>query len=74
MLRKGLAGGYHLKRIRVAEERYGDRPDKNEFSHICDGLQYACLGGGEGRRMVERNPADSRPFQARSDFNPLRAA
>jgi hypothetical protein len=44
-----MGGGY-----RFAKTRSGARkpsPDKNEFSHIADALQYACLaahGGMQG--------------------------
>ncbi|MGZ5095549.1 MAG: hypothetical protein ACXWCH_30910 [Burkholderiales bacterium] len=46
---RALAGGY-----RYAKTRHGVRkplPDKNEYSHIIDALQYACLaahGGMQG--------------------------
>ena len=54
MLRKGLAGGYGLKRLKVAgEERYQEKPDKNVYSHVCEGHQYMMLGAGEGRKVVE---------------------
>ena len=59
---RGLSGGY-----RYAKSRNGVRrplPDKNEYSHVIDALQYACLaahGGMSGylgrqlRRPVQRN-------------------
>ena len=28
------------------------KPDKNRFSHCHDALQYAFLGGGEGRKVM----------------------
>lgn len=40
MLRKGFLGGYRFRRLKTAEDRYTDVPDKNEFSHPHDGLQY----------------------------------
>ena len=43
-LRKGFMGNYKFKRVQViGDERYRDEPDKNEYSHIHDALQYACL-------------------------------
>lgn len=42
MLRKGFSGAYHYRRLNVSKERYVDRPDKNEYSHIHDALQYLC--------------------------------
>ena len=55
VLRKGLAGGYHYRRVSVNAERYEDKPNKNEYSHPCDALQYLMLGAGEGRKIVSSN-------------------
>ncbi len=61
---RAMAGGY-----RYAKTRAGARkplPDKNEYSHIIDALQYACLaahGGMSGyfaKRMAHR-PRVTRP-------------
>lgn len=41
--RKGFIGRYFYKRVQVAGEMYKDMPEKNEYSHIHDALQYACL-------------------------------
>lgn len=47
-LRKGFLGGYKFVRIKVAgDERYKDQPDKNQYSHIHDALQYAALYSNE---------------------------
>jgi hypothetical protein len=42
MLRKGLLGRYQYRRVRISgsAERYHDEPDKNEYSHPHDALQY----------------------------------
>ena len=44
-IRKGFLGGYHFKRIQVAgwEGKYRDVPDKNDYSHAHDALQYVAL-------------------------------
>ena len=42
MLRKGFNGHYRYRRMQTSIERYTDKPDKNEASHIHDALQYAC--------------------------------
>ena len=53
VLISGFEGGYQYKRTyNMGQERYDERPSKNRFSHIHDALQYAFLGGGEGRRVV----------------------
>lgn len=47
-LRKGFNSGYRYRRMQVpGVERYDDRPDKNEFSHPHDALQYLMLGAGD---------------------------
>jgi hypothetical protein len=44
MTRRGFNGRYHYKRIQVSgTERYKDVPDKDDYSHIHDALQYAAL-------------------------------
>ena len=44
MLRRGFNGRYQFRRLQVVgAERYKDVPDKNEFSHLHDALQYAAL-------------------------------
>ena len=53
VLISGFEGGYQYKRqYHMGNERYEERPSKNRFSHIHDALQYAFLGGGEGRKVV----------------------
>lgn len=52
-LRKGLSGGYHYRRVKVAgDERYEDKPVKNVYSHICEAAEYLLLGAGEGSALV----------------------
>jgi hypothetical protein len=47
-LRKGFIGGYRYERLKVAGERYRDRPVKDKFSHPHDALQYLCLKARDG--------------------------
>ena len=43
-IRRGFNGRYQFKRLAVVgAERFRDVPDKNEFSHLADALQYAAL-------------------------------
>lgn len=45
MVRKGFMGGYRYRRMQVVgSERYADKPDKNQYSHVHDALQYLVLG------------------------------
>lgn len=74
VLRKGFMSEYkYAKRNASAnmEELYKDAPDKNQYSHIHDALQYSCLGyiGGYVVSSEEKfnqqygsNPSDSRAF------------
>lgn len=42
VLRKGFRGRYQYRRVKIAgaAERYHDEPEKNEYSHPHDALQY----------------------------------
>jgi hypothetical protein len=43
-LREGFSSGYHYRKIKTASGiKFSDAPDKNDFSHIHDALQYGCL-------------------------------
>ena len=44
MIRRGFNGRYQYKRLQISgEERFKDVPDKNDYSHLHDALQYAAL-------------------------------
>lgn len=44
ILRKGFISGYKYEEKRSVDGKtYKDKPMKNEFSHVHDALQYACL-------------------------------
>lgn len=60
VLRKGFNSGYRLRRIQIAgADRFGTEPDKNEFSHVHDGLQYGILGGGGHLEVLGRKQASA---------------
>lgn len=62
MLHKGLSGAWHFKRVQASgEDRYLDKPSKNDESHICDGAGYGFLGVGEFDRLGGR-PQDGAPI------------
>lgn len=54
--REAFSGGYIYKEQRNNTGRYSERPDKNEYSHIMDALQYAALyakfGYGTGKKTT----------------------
>lgn len=64
MLRKGFLGRYQYRRIHGANDRYADSPDKNEYSHVHDALQYDASrvfgdrlrGKSDGWRKLELPP------------------
>lgn len=66
---RGLGGGYRYARTRNGVRK--PTPDKNEYSHVIDALQYACLAahggmtGYLGNRL--RRPAPRQPgFSSRA--------
>jgi hypothetical protein len=73
----GFEGGYQYKRqYHMGNERYEEKPAKNRFSHIHDALQYAFLGGGEGRRVIfggNKAPSHTTVERAGTPFGRQRA-
>jgi len=70
-VRKSLAGGYHFKRVQISgQDRFRDKPNKNQHSHVGDALGYALLGGGEFRRLTRTtNPSFLKDAVAKMDFD-----
>jgi hypothetical protein len=61
VLRKGFMGRYQYRRIKVAGagERFHDAPEKNEYSHPHDALQYVATHVfGEAVRGREESMKD----------------
>lgn len=55
-LRKAFAGGYHYKKVSSANNAtFHETPNKNEFSHISDALQYLALAAGAGDAALAKN-------------------
>lgn len=55
-LRKGLAGGFHYRRMMVVgEEKYRDVPEKNMSSHVCEAMEYDVVSGGEHRNVTQNS-------------------
>lgn len=60
VLRQGLSGGYHLRRVLVSgSERFKDEPDKDKYSHVCEAAQYMLLGAGEGYSLTSVAPSEA---------------
>lgn len=57
-IRKGFQGRYQYKRLKIAgtEERFHDQPDKNQYSHPHDALQYVGVKvfGGSVRSRTQQ--------------------
>lgn len=78
-LRKGFNSGYRYKRIRTAGGglRYDDKPEKNDYSHVHDALQYLLIGGGGHHEVMGRQRAHAnavRQVTAASDDGPAEYA
>lgn len=70
VLIRGFEGGYQYKKVGISAERHEDKPDKNSFSHVHDALQYMMLGGGEARKVLNRQSGFKRPtVKAKLKFN-----
>jgi hypothetical protein len=52
-LRAAMSGKYNFKRVALKSDVYGDKPVKNEYSHIAEALEYIMLGVGEGKTAVD---------------------
>lgn len=66
MLRDGFRGDYHYRRIQSAEERYVEVPEKNEYSHPHDALQYMALRLHGQRKRANRNRGGQQKHRAPS--------
>ena len=51
---RGFMSGYRYKKMSQGSEKFALQPDKNEYSHPHDGLQYLVLGY-RGRQQVTGN-------------------
>ena len=55
ILRTAMIDGYHYRRLTKTGNYYAEEPEKNDYSHVAEGLQYLLLGGGEGAVALGRN-------------------
>lgn len=64
MLIAGFKGGYHFPE-KLIKNRRNDRPEKNEFSHVHDALQYVCtkLDTVQRSAIQEINVGDGPKFR-----------
>jgi hypothetical protein len=89
MIKKGLKGGYHYRRVQVSgEARFQDNPYKNKYSHPVEAAQYAVLdyvtieAPASGfkmvpdwqRRIAAKLGAEGRPWKTRGGYFGKRTA
>jgi len=51
-LRAAMSGKYNFRRVAQQGDVFSDSPNKNEYSHVAEALQYVMLGLGEGGEVV----------------------
>jgi hypothetical protein len=68
-LRRAFASGYRYHRVQVGAgtTRLADQPEKNDWSHIMDGLQCLLLGGDEYQDLLGRKAQRAGPMPAVAD-------
>jgi hypothetical protein len=54
-----MGAGYVYKETRNSSGRVLDIPDKNEFSHIADAIQYLCMYARYGAGKPINKPVDN---------------
>lgn len=69
MLRKGFNGGYRYKKIGSGgNARFTPDPEKNEYSHPHEALQYAIAATGEIQTMKNRTKTDYKVHTYATDW------
>ena len=67
---RGFEDGYSYRKKRgQTEQRFEDKPEKNQYSHPHDALQYLVLGSGVGRELKRRR-AQAQVGNTRGQWNP----
>jgi hypothetical protein len=70
ILREGFISGYHFKKLRassVGDKQFADEPNKNEFSHPHDALQYGLM-----RFLPHQETSKPKLEQMKKQFQPVR--
>lgn len=71
-IRKGLMGGFCYRRMRITgTTSYTEKPEKNEYSHPVEALEYALLGGGEMQAARSLPEHMRRPWPEQREYDPL---
>lgn len=57
MIRKGLMGNFQYARVKSgANEQYHEKPLKNIYSHVCEGLEYIAMHYASANKKPMPNP------------------
>jgi hypothetical protein len=68
-LRQGFNGGYRYKKIGTGDSaRTLPDPEKNQYSHVHDALQYLIAGTGELKTMRNRKTTDYKTISYDTDW------
>lgn len=70
-LRRGFNNGYVIQRVSFSDGsgRWKDKPDKNDFSHVHDALQYLVLGLKKRGFATDDMDAEQRNRRARGNVS-----
>lgn len=71
VLIKGFKNGYKYPKLgKVGSVRYGDKPEKNKFSHVHEARQYCMCGAGFGKLVIgtKKQWQQGRTFKAKTNF------
>lgn len=63
VLRTAMIDGYHYRKLSKTGQFYAEEPEKNEYSHVAEALQYFLLGGGEGAVALGRDRQRGRLYR-----------
>lgn len=74
MLIKGFRTDYRYPRLGTSgAPRYGDKPEKNKYSHPHEARQYMLCGAGFGKEVTGKDKWKSgKTFKAKTGFNPMK--
>ena len=70
---KGFKNGYRYPKMgKIGSIRYGDKPDKNKYSHVHEARQYGMCGAGFGKTVTGKGKwKTGRTFKAKTNFKVL---
>jgi hypothetical protein len=77
VLRRGFNSGYVFRRTALAggDDRYENKPVKNQYSHVHDAAQYLMVASGEGRIVADAMGMlpwhKAAPPKVESDYRPF---